>query len=209
MTGCYSMFRNGRETRPFCVVWRLPIEVCERDLGYRRKGYMKKCKILTLMALVCLAAFPVNVLALPISGVGEYGNSFIGSIEYTPGGDSVSAIDAAGGSLIVTLTNTSERREYMIAGLSLASPYLNARSEVFIGTGQTAMLNFPVTDPSFSRLTTESFLTEGSELFVYFRDTSGTTWDRVRVSRVPEPEVILLLGVGLLALGVFLRWRSM
>lgn len=160
------------------------------------------------MALVCLAVFPFDVLALPISGAGEYGDSFIGSIEYTPGVGSVSAIDAARGSLIVSLTNTSERREYMIAGLSLAGPYLNARSEVFLGTGQTARFFFPVADPSFSRLTTESFLAEGSELFVYFRDTSGTTWDRVRVSTVPEPEAILLLGVGLLALGIVLRLRS-
>ena len=172
---------------------------------------MKKCKILTLMALVCLAAFPVNVLALPISGVGEYGNSFIGSIEYTPGGDSVSSIDAAGGSLIVTLTNTSERREYMIAGLSLAGPYLYARSEVTLGTGQTARFFFSVADPSFSRLTAESFLAEGSDVIVHFylRDAIGQTLDRVRVSAVPEPDAIVLLGIGLLVLGIGLRRRSM
>ena len=171
---------------------------------------MKKCNILTLMALVCLAVFPFDVLALPISGAGEYGDSFIGSIEYTPGGGSVSAIDAAGGSLIVSLTNTSERREYMIAGLSLAGPYLYARSEVTLGTGQTARFFFSVADPSFSRLTAESFLAEGSEMIVHFylRDAGGQTWDSVRVSAVPEPEAILLLGVGLLALGIVLRLRS-
>jgi len=172
---------------------------------------MKRVTILGFTAMVCLAVFPLSVLALPISGVGQYGDSFIGSIEYLPGGGSAITIDAAGGSLIVSLTNTSERREVMIAGLSLAGPYLYARSEATLGVGQTARFYFPVTVPDFSRLTAENFLAEGSEVIVHFYlgDAGGQTWDRVRVSAVPEPETMVLLGIALLALGISLRSRSM
>lgn len=172
---------------------------------------MKRFTILCFTVLVCLMVFPFSVLALPISGVGQYGDSFIGSLEYMPGGGSASTIDAARGSLVVSLTNTSERREFMIAGLSLAGPYLNARSEVTLGVGQTARFYFPVSDAGFSRLTPESFLDQGSEVIVHFylSDAGGQTWDRVRASAVPEPEAIVLLGIGLLALGICLRRKSM
>ena len=172
---------------------------------------MKRVSLLAFAAVACLAMLPSSILALPISGAGELGDSFVGSIEYYPGDGSASSIDAAWGSLIVSLTNTSERRECVIAGLSLAGPYLYARSEVTLGRGQTARFFFPVTDPSFSRLTAESFLAEGSDVVVHFylRDAGGQTWDSVRVSAVPEPEAIMLLGIGLLALGVGLRKRSM
>lgn len=172
---------------------------------------MKRFTILGFTAFVCMVVFPFSVFALPMSGIGEYGDSFIGSIDYIPGGGSTSTIDAAGGSLVVSLTNTSERREFMIAGLSLAGPYLDARSEVTLGAGQTARFYFSVTDPGFSRLTAENFLAEGSEVIVHFYlgDAYGQTWDRVRVSAVPEPEMMVLLGIGLLALGVCLRRRSM
>jgi hypothetical protein len=172
---------------------------------------MRWFTIVSFTAFFCLAVFPLNILALPIWGAGEYGDSFSGSIEYIPGVGSTSTIDAAGGSLIVNLTNTSERREFTIAGLSLAGPYLYSRSEVTLGAGQMARFYFSVTDPGFFRLTEENFLAEGSEVIVHFYlgDAYGQTWDRVRVSAVPEPEMMVLLGIGLLALGIVMRRRSM
>ena len=169
---------------------------------------MKKFNILIFIVFVCLVVLPVSAFALPISGTGEYGGSFSGSIDYTPGSGFASTIDAAQGSLVVSLTNTSERRGFYLAAFSLDSPYIQARSEAVLDVGQTARFYFPVTDQSFSRLTSESFLSEGSEFVVYFRDASGA-WDRARVAAVPEPETILLLGIGLLAIGVGLRKKTL
>lgn len=172
---------------------------------------MKRFTILGVTALVSLMMCPCSVFALPISGAGQYGDSFIGSIDYFPASGNAGMIDGAGGSLSVTLTNTSARREFIIAGLSFAGPYLNARSEVTLGAGETARFFFPVTtDTGFSRLTTENFLAEGSEVIVHFhlRDAGGQTWDNVRVSALPEPESIVLLGIGLLALGFCLRRKT-
>ena len=169
---------------------------------------MKKSNIISFIVLICLIVLPVSAYALPISGVGELGGSFSGSIEYFPGNGLASTIDAAGGRLLISLTNTSERGGFILAAYSLAGPYINTRGEVALPAGQTASFYFFVTDPSFSRITAESFLIEGSEFVVYFRDANGA-WDRARVAAVPEPEIILLLGIGLLALGVGLRKRTM
>ncbi len=185
--------------------------ISHRESGYRRRGYMKKSNIVSFIVLICLIVLPVSAYALPISGVGELGGSFSGSIEYFPGNGLASTIDAAQGSLVVSLTNTSERRGLYLAAVSLASPYIpyiEARSEAFLDVGQTAWFYFSVTDRGFARLTAESFLSEGSEFVVYFRDASGA-WDRARVASVPEPETILLLGIGLLALGVGLRKKTL
>jgi hypothetical protein len=172
---------------------------------------MKKSNIVSFIVLVCLIALPVGAFALPISGIGERGGSFSGSIEYFPENGLASTIDAAVGRLLISLTNTSERRGLYLAAFSLASPYIpyiEARSEAFLDVGQSAWFYFSVTDRGFSRLTAESFLGEGREFIVYFSDADRNMADLARVASVPEPEAILLLGIGLLALGVGLRKRT-
>ena len=180
---------------------------------------MRKSNIFSLIVLVCLIVLPVSAFALPISG-GERGGSFSGSIEYVPGNSvgnsigsaAIGAADvavAAGASLVINLTNTSRREGLYLYVVSLTSPYLEAREEIFIDVGRTASISFSLRDRNFSGLTAESFLGEGSEFIVYFSDADRNMADRARVAAVPEPETILLLGIGLLALGVGLRKNTL
>lgn len=183
---------------------------------------MRKSNIFSFIVLVCLIVLPVSAFALPISGVGERGGSFSGSIEYVPSntaGNSIGSAaidvavaadvaDAAGASLVINLTNTSRREGLYLYVVSLTSPYLEAREEIFLDIGRTASISFSLRDRSFSGLTAESFLGEGSEFIVYFSDADRNMADRARVAAVAEPETILLLGIGLLALGVGLRKRT-
>jgi hypothetical protein len=178
---------------------------------------MKKSNIFSFLVLVCLIALPFSAFALQISGVGERGGSFSGSIEYIPSSSSsigsanigaadlAVAADAAGASLVINLTNTSSRQGLYLTVVSLASPYLEAKEELFLEMGRTTTLSFSMTDRGFSRLTAESFLSEGSDFIVYFSDRNGSTADIARVAAVPEPETLLLLGFGLLVIGIGLR----
>jgi len=177
---------------------------------------MRKSYILLIIS-VCFIAIPLRVFSLPISGVGENGGSFSGTLEYIPGrsdgniigSGSVSATDTAGGAverLVINLTNTSRIKTLYLTAVSLSSPYIHAKQEIILDAGQSASITFfLLMDPSISGLTAESFLQEGNDFFVYFNDRSGSTQDSARVAAIPEPETILLLGFGLLAVGIVLR----
>jgi hypothetical protein len=178
---------------------------------------MRKSYILSII-IVCLIAIPLRVFALPISGGGEHGGSFSGTLQYISGrsdGDilgsgSVPATNTAGGAverLVINLTNTSRIRTLYLTAVSLSSPYIQAKEEVILDIGQSASITFYMTDRSVSGLTEESFLQRGSDFVVYFSDRSGSTQDSARVAAIPEPETILLLGFGLLAIGIVLRIR--
>jgi hypothetical protein len=185
---------------------------------------MKKSNVVSFIVLVCLIALPIGAFALPISGIGDRGGSFSGSIEYVPGNSTGSAIgsasigpadvavaadvaDAAGAYLVINLTNTSRREGLYLSVVSLTSPYLEAKEEIFLDVGRTASISFSLGDRSFSRLTAESFLGEGSEFIIYFSDADRNMADQARVAAVSEPSTMLLLGFGLLVIGVGLRKR--
>lgn len=175
---------------------------------------MRKSYILLIIS-VCLIAIPLRVFCLPISGGGAHGGSFTGTLEYfseyydvnSIGSGAVSAADTAGASLVITLTNTSRVRSLYLTAVSLSSPYIQAKEEITLDIGQSASITFFLMDRSMSGLTAESFLQEGNDLLVYFNDRSGSTQDSARIAAIPEPETILLLGFGLLAIGIVLRIR--
>ena len=163
---------------------------------------MKKNQIISFMVVVCLALMPAGTYALPISGTGVNGGSFIGSLDVVYGSDSLSA---SAPWLIISLTNTSATGSrdigLYIAGYVLPNCAMTEIDLVRVGqtwTGRQLLTNVD------RGITAESLI---SGFVVYFRNAEGNVFDKAPVA-VAEPSTMILFGLGLLAVGVGLRKRS-
>jgi len=163
---------------------------------------MKKNHIVSFMVLVCLALMPAGTYALPISGTGVNGGSFIGSLDVVYGSDSLSA---SAPWLIISLTNTSATGSrdigLYIMGYVLANSAMTEIGPLGVGQTWTGRQPLATTDRG---ITAESLI---SGFVAYFRDAGGNVIDKAPVA-VAEPSTMILFGLGLLAVGFGLRKRS-
>ena len=179
------------------LVWSLPIYLSREKGGREREkgGYMKGHAVFTTVVVVCLALMPVGAFALPVSGMGVNGGSFMGSIDL---GYSYDSLSVATPWLLISLTNTSSNDGLYMAGYALPGGAMSEIGLVRAGDTWSGRQSLFTADHGIS---VETII---SGFVVLFSDARGTLLDKAPIA-VTEPSAMILLGLGFLAIGFGLR----
>jgi hypothetical protein len=184
---------------------------------------MKKIYLIGILVVACLVALPFGAFAIPITGAGSDGSSFIGSLTYN--------VNDSNATLQVTLAISSPAKTFLggfaftnesilKASMETSGNFIlsgsNGSFQVLAGNiaqdtlGNIAQDSLQQQEVNFylylggynlKTLTEESFL---QHFVVLLSDSTGRVTEKVPVA-VSEPSTMLLLGFGLLVIGVSLR----